>query len=45
MDGLTHAAFRRLVASYGSPDLLYTEMVSVRAGYFHWLGYWCYNGF
>ncbi len=31
MDGLTHVAFRRLVAHYGPPDLFYTEMVSVRA--------------
>ena len=31
MDGLTHAAFRRLVASYGPPDLFYSEMISVRA--------------
>ncbi|QJA05749.1 tRNA-dihydrouridine synthase family protein [Thermosulfurimonas marina] len=31
MDGLTHVAFRRVVARYGPPDLFYTEMVSVRA--------------
>ncbi len=31
MDGLTHVAFRRLVAHYGAPDFFYTEMVSVRA--------------
>ncbi len=31
MDGLTHVAFRCLVADYGAPDLFYTEMVSVRA--------------
>lgn len=31
MDGLTHVAFRRLVAVYGPPDLFYTEMISVRA--------------
>ncbi len=31
MDGLTHVAFRRLVAHYGPPDFFYTEMTSVRA--------------
>ncbi|OAQ20161.1 tRNA dihydrouridine synthase [Thermosulfurimonas dismutans] len=31
MDGLTHVAFRRLVAHYGPPDFFYTEMVSARA--------------
>ncbi|AEH45419.1 dihydrouridine synthase DuS [Thermodesulfatator indicus DSM 15286] len=31
MAGLTHAAFRELVASYGKPDFFFTEMLNVRA--------------